>query len=79
MMNREFSKKDYDNYMRVVIQNIQETESRLSRLDIDRKISQLSFEDWVKFQNGELKSLNQNKEESYRNWDNDEIINKEDE
>lgn len=62
-MNREFSKKDYDNYMRVVIQNIQETESRLSRLDIDRKISQLSFEDWVKFQNGELKSLNQNKDE----------------
>ncbi len=62
-MSREFSKKDYDNYMRVVIQNIQETESRLSRLDIDRKISQLSFEDWVKFQNGELKSLNQNRDE----------------
>lgn len=61
-MSREFSKKDYNNYMRVVIQNIQETESRLSRLDIDRKISQLSFEDWVKFQNGELKLLNQNKE-----------------
>ncbi len=56
-MNREFSKKDYDNYMRVVIQNIQETESRLSRLDIDKKISQLSFEDWVKFQNGELKLI----------------------
>ena len=63
MMNREFSKKDYDNYMRVVIQNIQETKSRLSRLDIDKKISQLSFEDWVKFQNGELKLLNQNKDE----------------
>lgn len=62
-MSKEFSKKDYDNYMRVMIQNIQETESRLSRLDIDRKISQLSFEDWVKFQNGELKSLNQNKDE----------------
>ena len=62
-MNREFSKKDYDNYMRVVIQKIQETESRLSRLDIDRKVSQLSFEDWVKFQNGELKLLNQNKED----------------
>jgi|TARA_B100001057_G_scaffold350984_1_gene352500 hypothetical protein len=62
-MNREFSKKDYDNYMRVVIQNIQETKSRLSRLDIDKKISQLSFEDWVKFQNGELKLLNQNKDE----------------
>ena len=62
-MSREFSKKDYDNYMRVVIQNIQETKSRLSRLDIDKKISQLSFEDWVKFQNGELKLLNQNKDE----------------
>ena len=62
-MSREFSKKDYNNYMRVVIQNIQETKSRLSRLDIDKKISQLSFEDWVKFQNGELKLLNQNKDE----------------
>ena len=54
-MSKEFSKKDYDNYMRVVIQNIQETESRLSRLDIDKKISQPSFEVWVKFQKGELK------------------------
>ena len=62
-MSKEFSKKDYDNYMRVMIQNIQETESRLRRLDIDKKISQLSFEDWVKFQNGELKLLNQNKED----------------
>ena len=57
MMSKKFSKKDYDNYMRVVIQNIQETESRLSRLGIDKKISQLSFEDWVKFQNGELKLI----------------------
>ena len=54
-MRRELSKKDYDNYMKVVNQNIKETESRLSRLDRDKKISQLSFEDWVKFQNGELK------------------------
>ena len=60
-MNREFSKKDYDNYMRVMIQNIQETESRLRRLDIDKKISQLSYEDWVKFQNGELELLNKTK------------------
>ena len=62
-MRRELSKKDYDNYMKVVNQNIKETESRLSRLDRDKKISQLSFEDSVKFQNGGLKSLNQNKDE----------------
>ena len=62
-MRRELSKKDYDNYMKVVNQNIKETESRLSRLDRDKNISQLSFEDWVKFQNGGLKLLNQNKDE----------------
>ena len=49
------TKKDYDNYMRVVNQNIEETERRMETLDMTRKVSQLSFEDWVKFQNGELK------------------------
>ena len=51
---RQLTKKDYDKYMKVVNQNIEEIERRIEILDISRKISQLSFEDWVKFQNREL-------------------------
>jgi len=54
-IKKELTKKDYDNYMRVVNQNIKETERRLETLDKTKKVSQLSFEDWIKFQNGELK------------------------
>ena len=48
------TKKDYDKYIKVVNQNIKETERRMETLDMLRKVSQLSFEDWVKFQNKEL-------------------------
>ena len=54
-IKKELTKKDYDNYMRVVNQNIKETERRLENLEKEKKVSQLSFEDWVKFQNNELK------------------------
>lgn len=54
-MKKELTKKDYDNYMKVVNHGIKETERRLETLDKSKKVSQLSFEDWVKFQNGELK------------------------
>ena len=54
-MKKELTKKDYNNYMRVVNRNIEETERRMETLDKSRKVSQLSFEDWAKFQNGELK------------------------
>ena len=54
-MKKELTKKDYDNYMKVVNHGIKETERRLKTLDKSKKVSQLSFEDWVKFQNGELK------------------------
>ena len=54
MAVRQLTKKDYDKYIKVVNQNIKETERRMEPLDMLRKVSQLSFEDWVKFQNGEL-------------------------
>ena len=54
-MKKKLTKKDYDIYMIFVNQNIKETERRLKNLDKTKKVSQLSFEDWVKFQNGELK------------------------
>ena len=52
---KQLTKRDYENYMKVVNRNIKETERRMEVLDMERKVSQLSFEDWVKFQNGELK------------------------
>ena len=52
---KQLTKRDYENYMRVVNQNIEETERRMETLDMTRKVSRLSFEDWVKFQNGKLK------------------------
>lgn len=54
-MKKELTKKDYDNYMKIVNEYIKETERRLETLDKSKKISQLPFEDWIKFQNGELK------------------------
>ena len=52
---KHFTQKDYDNYMKVVNRNIKETERRLETLDKTKKVSQLSFEDWIRFQNGELR------------------------
>ena len=52
---KQLTKKDYENYIKVVNRNIKETERRMEVLDMERKVSQLSFEDWVKFQNRELK------------------------
>jgi hypothetical protein len=54
-MKKELTKKDYDNYMKVVNQNIKETECRLAILDKTIKVSKLSFEDWVKFMRGQSK------------------------
>ena len=54
-MKKELNEKDYNNYMKVVSENIKETERRLETLEKSKRISQLSFDDWVRFQRGELK------------------------
>ena len=54
-MEKEPTKKNYDIFIKIVNENIKETERRLKTLDKMKKISQLSFDDWVKFENGELK------------------------
>ena len=46
---------DYNAYMRVVQYYLDETESMLKEYEKRRKVRSLSFEDWIKFQNGELK------------------------
>ena len=52
---KQLTKKDYDAYMRAVNRNIKETERRAETLEKSKKVSLLSFEDWIRFQNGELK------------------------
>ena len=54
-MKKELTKKDYDNYMKVVNSVIKDTEDKIKSLEKHKKMSQLSFEEWIRFQNGELK------------------------
>ena len=54
-MEKQLTKYDYDIYIKMINRNIKETEYRLKTLDKIKKVSELSFEDWVSFMNGELK------------------------
>jgi hypothetical protein len=53
-MNREYTEQDYDNYMRVVEHKIWETEVMLQEYEKRKKVTKLSFEQWVQWQNNEL-------------------------
>lgn len=55
MREKKLTEGDYQLYMRNVSNWIKNTEDRIQRLEDFKKMSKLSFEDWVKFQNGELK------------------------
>ncbi len=55
MTDKKFTIEDYNNYMHVLSYTIDETERRMNNLNKSKKILKLSFEDWVKFQNGSLK------------------------
>lgn len=54
-MKKELTKKDYQNYMTAVNRNINETERKLEVLKKFKKVSQLSYDEWVMFQRGTLK------------------------
>lgn len=54
-MKLNYTTNDYDKYMNVVNSAIINTESAITKLEKFKKMSKLSFEDWVKFQKGELK------------------------
>jgi hypothetical protein len=56
-MNREYTEQDYKNYMRVVETVIWETEEKLKRLEKNKKVFSLTFEQWVQWKDGKL-SLN---------------------
>ena len=57
-MSKEFTKMEYYDYMKVVDGYIKDAEWKINYLPKYKEIRQLSFEDWVKFQNGELKIEN---------------------
>ena len=54
-MVKQLTKEDYNTYIKIINRNIKETEYRLKTLDKTKKVSQLSFDDWVSFMNGKLK------------------------
>ena len=56
-MNREYTEQDYKNYMNVVETVIWETEEKLKRLEKNKKVFSLTFEQWVQWQDGKI-SLN---------------------
>jgi len=53
-MNREYTEQDYKNYMNVVETVIWETEEKLKRLEKNKKVFSLTFEQWVQWKDGKL-------------------------
>lgn len=53
-MKKEFTKKDYEDYMAVMDFVINVNNASSKAIESHKVISQLSFGDWVKFRNGEL-------------------------
>ena len=52
---KKLDKEAYTKYMKVVKGTIKETEDRMKRLPTHKQVLGLSYEDWVKWQRGELK------------------------
>jgi hypothetical protein len=53
--NKKLDIDSYKKYMKVVEDNIKETESRIKMLSKYKKVIKLPYDDWVRFQKGELK------------------------
>lgn len=51
----KLSKEDYHKYMTLVNKVILLTKHKIKQLEQHEKVSKLSYEEWVKFQKGELK------------------------
>jgi hypothetical protein len=54
-MGKKLDIDSYKKYMKVVEDNIKETDRRIEMLPKSKKMIQLSYDDWVRFQKGELK------------------------
>ena len=57
-MEKELTKEEYNNYMKVIDEYIKRTEKAINDLSKFKAVRLLSFENWVKFQNGEVKIIN---------------------
>ena len=53
-MSKNLTREGYIQYIQRVQYWILDTEDRIERLETYKKIASLSFEDWVKWQKGEL-------------------------
>lgn len=51
-MKKEFTKQEYDNYMKVVDDYIKRAETVINDLWKFKEVRQLSYKDWIKFQSG---------------------------
>ena len=54
-MSRELTEMSYKRYITTIKRVIIETERKVESLNKNKWVSKLPYEDWVKFQNGELK------------------------
>jgi predicted AAA+ superfamily ATPase len=54
-MKKEYTQTDYEKYMKIVDDYIKKAEMAINELPKLKEVRNLTFEDWVKFQNGELK------------------------
>lgn len=54
-MAREFTTKEYESYIKTLKASISETERGMKTLEDFKKVASFSFDEWVRFQNGELK------------------------
>ena len=52
-MSKDYSKKDYERYIQVVKDTIEETERRMTRLDKWKEVAKMSYEEWLEFQNSQ--------------------------
>lgn len=52
-MKKEFTKKEYENYMKVVDDYIKRAKIIINDLHNLEEVRRLSYEGWVKFQSGE--------------------------
>lgn len=60
-MKKELTKQEYDNYMKRVDNYIERVEHEITMLPRYIAMRRLSYEEWVKFQNGELKTKSDGK------------------
>ena len=52
---KTYTEQDYRRYMKIINIKIMATESGMESLEKNKKVSKLSYEQWVDWQNGKVK------------------------